>query len=146
MGRTEPTVFSGGGGLLSTVADYTRFTRMLANEGTFEGTRLLAPETVRRMRANHLGGDLERQPTAGFAETTLNGVGFGLGVAVVVEPVRDRGGPGQGEFFWGGVFGTLFWVDPVTRTSCIFMTQQVPPSGHPIRAELRELVYDALLD
>jgi CubicO group peptidase (beta-lactamase class C family) len=146
MGRTEPTVFSGGGGLIGTVADYTRFTRMLACEGTFDGTTVLKPETVRLMRTNQLGGDLTQQRTEDFAEAALDGVGFGLGVACVVDPVRDRGGPGQGEFFWGGVFGTLFWVDPVTRTSCIFMAQQLPPTGHPIRAELRELVYGALLD
>jgi CubicO group peptidase (beta-lactamase class C family) len=140
----RPTVLSGGGGLLSTMRDYLRFTRMLANEGVLEGTRVLAPRTVRLMRSNHLGSDLAALSSGGFAETSFEGVGFGLGFAVLVDPARLHSVAAAGEFFWGGIYSTAFWVDPVEDLSCVFMTQLMPSSAHPIRGQLRQLVYSAL--
>jgi CubicO group peptidase (beta-lactamase class C family) len=142
-GRAMPAILSGGGGLVSTVEDYSRFTRMLAMGGELDGTRLLAPSTVRMMRQNHLPGDLGQLSTGGFAETTFDGVGFGLGFATVVDPTKLRGPSSVGEFYWGGAYSTAFWVDPVNRVSCTFMTQLFPSSTHPIRAQLRQLVYSA---
>jgi CubicO group peptidase (beta-lactamase class C family) len=145
MGRQEPNVFSGGGGMLSTLPDYTRFTRMLAGGGTYDGVRILAPATVRLMTANHLPGDLAQLSTGGFAETTFDGVGFGLGFATVVDPTLLRTSGSRGEFFWGGVMSTVFWVDPATGVTCTFMTQLFPSYTYPIRRQLRQLVYAALV-
>lgn len=143
-GANKPTVLSGGGGLVSTVVDYTRFTRMLAGQGEFEGVRVLAPSTVHLMRQNHLPGDLAQCSTGGFAETTFDGVGFGLGFATILDPVKLRTPSSVGEFYWGGAYSTAFWVDPVRDVTCIFMTQLFPSSTYPIRAQLRQLVYSAL--
>jgi len=138
-----PAVFSGGGGLVSTIDDYLRFTRMLVGEGTFEGTRLLSPRTVRLMASNHVGGDLATLSTGGFAETTLRGVGFGLGFAVLDEPLKLHTPSSRGEFYWGGIYSTGFFVDPIDDISCVFMTQLMPSSFHPIRSQLRQLLYSA---
>ena len=143
-GRVLPTVLSGGGGLVSTLDDYTRFTRMLALEGELDGTRVLAPPTLRLMRQNHLPGDLGQVSTGGFAETSFDGVGFGLGFATILDPVTLRTPSSPGEFYWGGAYSTAFWVDPVTGITCTFMTQLFPSSTYPIRAQLRQLVYSAL--
>ncbi len=141
---TMPKVLSGGGGLYSTLADYTRFTRMLANGGELEGTRVLAPRTVDLMRSNHLKSDLGQLSTGGFAETSFDGMGFGLGFAVVLDPLRTHSIARPGEFNWGGIFSTCFWVDPVEELSCVFMTQLMPSSTHPLRQQLRQLVYSAV--
>ena len=141
-----PTILSGGGGMLSTTADYLRLTTMLLNEGTLDGTRLLAPRTVRLMRSNHLPGDLGSLSTGGFAETTFDGVGFGLGFAVMLDPLKAHSIARPGEYYWGGIFSSAFWVDPVENLSCVFMAQLMPSSSHPIRAQLRQLVYSAMTD
>ena len=141
----RPSILSGGGGLLSTVDDYIRFTDMLVGQGERRGARVLAPSTVRLMTSNHLAGDLGALSTGGFAETTFDGVGFGLGFAVAVDPVRMHSVASPGEYFWGGIFSTAFWVDPVKDVSCIFMTQLMPSSTYPIRSQLRQLVYSALV-
>jgi CubicO group peptidase (beta-lactamase class C family) len=143
-GRTKPAVLSGGGGLVSSLDDYTRFTRMLALDGELEGTRVLAPPTLHLMRQNHLPGDLGELSTGGFAETSFDGVGFGLGFATILDPVKLRTPSSVGEFYWGGAYSTAFWVDPVTGITCTFMTQLFPSSTYPIRAQLRQLVYSAL--
>jgi CubicO group peptidase (beta-lactamase class C family) len=143
-----PSLLSGGGGLVSTAADYHRFTRLLLGRGELDGVRLLAPRTVAYMTRNHLPGgqDLESFGRPLYAETTFNGVGFGLGFSVVLDPVANKIPGNVGEFAWGGAASTAFWVDPVDRVSCIFMTQLLPSSTYPIRSELRQLVYQALLD
>ena len=143
-----PTLFSGGGGLVSTSADYLRFARMLLGRGELDGKRLLAPRTLAYMVRNHLpgGGDLESVGRPLFAETTFNGVGFGLGVSVVLDPVKEKVPGNPGAFAWGGAASTYFWVDPAEELIGIFMTQLLPSSTHPIRSELRQLVYQALID
>ena len=148
MALAPPSLLSGGGGLVSTTADYHRFTRMLLGRGELEGVRLLAPRTVAYMTANHLPGghDLEEVGRPLFAETPFNGVGFGLGFSVVVNTAATKTPGNLGEFAWGGAASTAFWVDPVDQVTCIFMTQLLPSSTHPIRSELRQLVYQALLD
>jgi CubicO group peptidase (beta-lactamase class C family) len=138
-----PAVLSGGGGLVSTMHDYLRFTRMLVGGGQLDGTGLLSPRTVRLMASNHVGADLATLSTGGFAETTLRGVGFGLGFAVLDEPLKLHTPSSQGEFYWGGIYSTGFFVDPVDGISCVFMTQLMPSSFHPIRSQLRQLLYSA---
>ncbi len=143
-----PTACSGGGGLVSTAGDYHRFTQMLLNEGELDGERLLGPRTVRYMRANHLpgGADLEAFGRPLFAEVSFEGVGFGLGFSVVLDPVATRSPSSHGEFGWGGAASTAFWVDPAEQLTVMFFTQLLPSSTHPIRSQLHQLVHQALLD
>jgi len=121
---------------------------MLAREGELDGVRLLGPRTVRMMASNHLpgGADLEQFGRPLFAETTFDGVGFGLGFSVVLDPVAARFPSSRGEFAWGGAASTAFWVDPVERMTVLFLTQLLPSSTHPIRSQLHQLVAQALLD
>jgi len=135
---SEPAGHSGGGGLISTVADYQRFMDAL-----LDGT-LLAPRTLELMTRNHLPGDLQQCNSGGFAETVLDGIGFGLGFAVVLDPMPARSASSVGEYYWGGLASTAFWIDPATGVTASFYTQLAPSSTYPIRAELRQLVYSAL--
>jgi CubicO group peptidase (beta-lactamase class C family) len=148
LALSHPQLLSGGGGLVSTAADYHRFTKMLLQGGELEGTRLLSPRTLARMTQNHLpgGADLEAVGRPLFAETTFTGVGFGLGFSVVIDPVAEKWMGNRGEFGWGGAASTVFWVDPVDEVIVIFMTQLLPSSTYPIRSELHQLVYQALVD
>ena len=143
-----PALESGGGGLVSTAADYMRFTNMLVNGGELEGARILAPMTVRLMASNHLPGgkDLTEMSRSLFSEATNEGVGFGLGFAVVFDPPKTLIPCSMGEFYWGGAASTAFWVDPVEEVTAVFMTQLLPSSSYPIRRELRTLVYSALME
>ncbi|MBM0238078.1 beta-lactamase family protein [Micromonospora sp. ATA32] len=144
----EPTFISGGGGLVSTAADYHRFTQLLLRGGELDGVRLLAPRTIRFMTSNHLpgGGDLASFRPEGFAETVLEGIGFGLGFAVVQDPVPAKVPSSVGEFYWGGLASTAFWVDPVEQVTALLFTQLMPSSTYPLRSQLRQLVYSALID
>jgi CubicO group peptidase (beta-lactamase class C family) len=143
-----PSLESGGGGLVSTAADYMRFANMLVNGGELDGARILSPMTVRLMASNHLPGgkDLTELSRSLFSESTNAGVGFGLGFAVVFDPPKTLVPCSQGEFYWGGAASTAFWVDPVEQVTVVFMTQLLPSSTYPIRRELRTLVYSALME
>jgi CubicO group peptidase (beta-lactamase class C family) len=143
-----PALESGGGGLVSTAADYMRFCNMLLNGGELEGARILAPKTIRLMASNHLPGDkdLTELSRSLFSESTNAGVGFGLGFAVVFDPPKTLIPCSKGEFYWGGAASTAFWVDPVEQVTAVFMTQTLPSSTYPIRRELRTLVYSALME
>jgi CubicO group peptidase (beta-lactamase class C family) len=142
-----PSLFSGGGGLVSTSADYHRFTRMLLGRGELDGVRLLAPRTIELITQNHLPGgqDLETVGRPLYAETNYTGIGFGLGFSVLLDPVAAKTLGNRGEFAWGGAASTAFWVDPVDEVVTIFMTQLLPSSTYRIRTELRQLVYQALI-
>ena len=143
-----PSLFSGGGGLVSTTADYHRFTQLLLGRGELDGTRLLAPKTIALMAQNHLPGghDLETVGRPLYAETNFTGIGFGLGFSVVLDPVAAKTLSNRGELAWGGAASTAFWVDPVDEVVVILMTQLLPSSTYTIRTELRQLVYQALID
>ncbi len=144
----RPAALSGGGGLVSSAADYHRFARMLAGQGQLEGVRLLGSRTVRWMTRNHLpgGADLDSFGRPLYAETPFAGVGFGLGFAVVADPAAYGTLCSPGEFAWGGAAGTAFWVDPAEDLIAVFLTQLVPGSTFPLRTVLRQLVYQALVD
>jgi CubicO group peptidase (beta-lactamase class C family) len=143
-----PSFVSGGGGLVSTAADYMKFCQMLLNRGEFGGHRLIAPKTLDLMATNHLpeGKDLTQMSRSLFSESTNAGVGFGLGFAVVQDAPRTLVPCSDGEFYWGGAASTAFWVDPEEDLSVVFMTQVLPSSAYPIRRELRTLVYSALVE
>jgi CubicO group peptidase (beta-lactamase class C family) len=143
-----PAMFSGGGGLVSTAADYGRFTGMLLGGGALQGVRVIGPRTLRYMARNHLpgGGTLASLGRGQFAEVAYDGVGFGLGFSVSVDPVATKVTASPGEHAWGGLASTAFWVDPAEDLAVHFFTQLVPSSTYPIRTELRQLVYAALVD
>jgi CubicO group peptidase (beta-lactamase class C family) len=150
--RKPPPMLSGGGGLVSTAADYHRFTQMLLRRadspaGELDGIRLLSPRTVAYMGRNHLPGgvDLETYGRPLDAQTPMRGVGFGLGFGVVIDPVPGRVVRSPGEMSWGGMASTAFWIDPAEELTVTFFTQLVPSSAHPIRPQLRQLVYQALV-
>jgi CubicO group peptidase (beta-lactamase class C family) len=143
-GKVE--TFSGGGGLVSTLDDYWRFAEMLRGGGSFGGHRLLSSRTVRLMTSNHLAGDIAAIGPKSFAETSFEGVGFGLGFWVVLDPAAALMSANIGDHGWGGMASTVFWVDPVDDLVVVFLTQLVPSSTYPNRRELRALVQGALVD
>jgi CubicO group peptidase (beta-lactamase class C family) len=144
----EPTFLSGGGGLVSTAADYHRFTQMLARGGELDGARLLGPHTVAYMTRNHLpgGADIETFGRPLSAESGSRGVGFGLGVSVVIDAAAGKSLSHEGEYAWGGLASTAFYVDPAAEVTAMFFTQLSPSSTYPIRPQLRTLVNQALVD
>lgn len=151
LGRVEqqrPAACLGGDGLISTIADYHRFTQMLLRGGELDGVRLLSNRTLRYMIRNHLPGrvDLEHFGRPLFAETTFDGIGFGLGFAVTLDPVANKVLASAGEYGWGGAASTVFWVDPAEQITVLLLTQLFPSSTHPLRPQLRQLVYQALVD
>jgi CubicO group peptidase (beta-lactamase class C family) len=121
---------------------------MLLHRGELDGVRLLGDRTVRYMTANHLpgGADLAAFGRPLFAETTFAGTGFGLGVSVVLDPIVGKTLGSAGEFGWGGAASTAFWVDPAEQLTVVFLTQLLPSSTYPIRSQLHQLVYSALVD
>ena len=143
----EPVFFSGGGGLVSTMADYHRFCEMLRRGGELDGTRIIGPRTLAFMTRNHLvgGASLAELALDSFSETTPAGVGFGLGFAMTVDGVR-AGSPSEGDYYWGGAASTVFWVDPVQDLVVIFLTQLMPSSTFNFRGQLKSIVYSALED
>jgi CubicO group peptidase (beta-lactamase class C family) len=143
-----PTFYSGGGGLCSTAVDYLTFCRALLNRGELGGVRLLGPKTLALMTTNHLPGgrDLPAMSRSMFAEATYNGMGFGLGFAVSMNPAQMLIAGSPGEYSWGGAAGTAFWIDPAEELITIFMTQVMPSTAFPIRRELRTMIYAAITD
>lgn len=142
----EVRIFSGGGGLVSTPGDYLRFAEMLRGGGRLGDVRLLSPKTVEVMTRNALPGDLASMGQAVFAEVPFDGIGFGLGVAVMLDPAIAKTLAGIGDYGWGGMASTVFWIDPAAEMTVIFVTQLVPSSSYPNRKELRALAYSSLTD
>jgi CubicO group peptidase (beta-lactamase class C family) len=147
-GTSKPAMLGGGGGLVGTAHDYLRFAHMLLNRGELDGVRLLGTRTVDYMTRNHLpgGASLEDFGRPLFAETSFDGVGFGLGFSVVLDSAENKVMRSEGEFSWGGAASTIFWVDPVNEIVALFLTQLLPSSTYPIRSELNQLVQQALVD
>jgi CubicO group peptidase (beta-lactamase class C family) len=148
----RPAFLGGGGGLVSTAADYHRFTSMLlatpgSPAGQLDGVTVLSPRTAGFMLRNHLPGgvDLEAFGRTLFAEAPFRGVGFGLGFAIVIDPVPGKTVGSTGEASWGGAASTAFFIDQATGLTVSFFTQLLPSSAHPIRSQLRQLVYQALI-
>lgn len=136
---------SGGGGLLSTTGDYSRFCEMLRRGGELDGVRILGDRTLRLMTRNHLAGgaDLSELASGSFSETAYDGVGFGLGFATTLDEVT-AGSLGAGDYYWGGYASTIFWVDPVEDLYVIFMTQLVPSATFNFRGQLKSIIYSSL--
>ena len=141
-----PAICSGGGGLVSTVGDYLRFCQFMLNRGELDGARLLGRKTVALMTANHLRGDMAAMGMPRFSESSYEGIGFGLGFSVMLDPARAQIVGSPGEFAWGGAASTAFWVDPAEDMAVVLLTQLMPSSAYPIRRELRVLAYAAITD
>jgi CubicO group peptidase (beta-lactamase class C family) len=137
--RDAPKFESGGGGLVSTAADYARFLQMLLNRGKFDGVRLLSRKTIELMTADHLG------PITGAPDLLLPGYGFGLGFAVRLEPGISHVPGSVGQYFWGGLAGTTFWVDPAEELFAILLIQG-PGQRDYFRTLFRDMVYAAFDD
>ena len=143
-----PRWHSGGGGLASTAADYLRFSQMLLNGGELDGARLLSPKTVAHMASDHLPPDIAYSETTrarfgALAPVPEMGYGFGLGFAVRKATGRSPVPGSVGDFFWGGVTGTYFWIDPAEDLAVVLM-MQAPDQRLPYRYLARQLVYAAL--
>jgi CubicO group peptidase (beta-lactamase class C family) len=150
--RVKPRMLGGGGGLVSTAADYHRFLQLLLERpdspaGELDGVRLLAPRTVRYMGRNHLPGgvDIASFGRALNAESPMVGSGFGLGFAVVTDPAALKVDCSAGELSWGGAASTAFWIDQAEGLTVSFFTQLIPSNAYPLRAQLRQLVYQSFL-
>ena len=144
----EALVYSGGGGLTGSLGDYGAFCQMLLNGGELHGQRILGRKTVEYMRLNHLpqNRDMAAMGQPVWSETSYDGIGFGLGFAVVIDPVKAHIVTSIGEHHWGGAASTFFWLDPQEDLFVVFFTQLIPSSTYPIRRELRTAVYQALID
>ena len=138
---------SGGGGLFSTMADYHNFCSMLLNQGEFNGKRLIGRKTLELMTVNHLPNnqDLTEMSESAFSETPYAGVGFGLGVSVMLDPAKSQTTSDIGEYGWGGAASTVFMINPKEDMFIIFLTQLLPSSTYQVRRELRSLVYSSLM-
>lgn len=139
---------SGGGGLLSTVHDYHRFCLMLLGGGSLDGQQIISRKTLELMTLNHLtgGGDLTEHSIGVFSEDDNAGIGFGLGFATTIDPARSGVPSSIGDFYWGGMFSTGFFVDPIEDIAMVFMTQLMPSSTYPVRREVKTMIYAALND
>ena len=135
----EPhTYFSGAGGLVSTARDYFRFHQMMLNGGELDGARILSRKTVELMTANHTGDKGIWLAGPGY--------GFGLGYAVVTD-LGPSGTPrSEGSYYWGGAFGTIFWVDPSEELIGILMEQVRPYTHLNVRPDLATMTYQAIVD
>ena len=145
---SPPSFVSGGGGLCSTAADYLTFCRALLNGGELDGIRLVGPKTLHLMTSNHLPGGktLPELSRSLFSEATYEGIGFGLGFSVTLDPARTLIPGSRGEYAWGGAATTSFWIDPAEQLIAIFMTQVLPSTATAIRRELRTMIYSAITD
>jgi CubicO group peptidase (beta-lactamase class C family) len=144
---SKPKFLAGGGGLVSKIQDYWRFAQMIANGGEYEGRRYLKPETVALMHANVL----EPGVNVTLYSPETRGLGFGLDFAIVLDPIAALTSQGIWSYYWGGAFGTWFWIDPVNEMIVIGMIQNVSGSqtaaGNPaVREQSARLAYAAMTD
>ena len=135
---------SGGGGAISTVADYLRFAQMLLDGGTLGGVRILGRKTVELMRADHLGTGIVNRITT--MDPSCHGYGFGLGFAVRREAGVAAMLGSAGDYYWSGVYGTYFWIDPAEQMATVFMAAAPGQMRLRYRQLMRALVLQAIVD
>jgi CubicO group peptidase (beta-lactamase class C family) len=142
----QPTMPSGGGGMITTAQDYMRFAQMLLNLGELDGVRILAPSTVQLMTSNHLAPNLMTGEFSIGPETIRPGMGWGYDCAVFTDPAQADEIVGKGTFFWLGAADTWFWVDPANDLIFVGMTQHmIGPNQPNVEALSRPTVYQALV-
>jgi CubicO group peptidase (beta-lactamase class C family) len=147
----KPDLFSGGGGMFSTAGDYARFSQMLLNGGELEGVRILGPKTIALMTSDQLPANTERHTPVAmalgpFGPTPEMGTSFGLGFAVRVDAGRNPEPGSVGDFSWGGITGTLFWVDPKEKLVAVMMVQSAQAMNGVMWRQARTMVYQALVN
>ncbi|MEU2280352.1 serine hydrolase domain-containing protein [Streptomyces sp. NPDC013178] len=145
----RPRFLSGSGGMVATAYDIHRFMELLRRRGELDGTRLLRPETVDLMTRNHLPGGADLRTVGSrpaHDEPGNDGVGFGLGVSVVIDPERTQAPSGLGTYGWSGVATTTFWVDPSRDLTVQFLTQLRPRKSLKLYPDLKRLVHEAVTD
>jgi len=145
----RPQWISGDMGMVSTASEYARFTQMLLNRGTLEGVRLVGPKTIDLMTANHLPPGIKYPPGAwkqflGTLPSPEAGQGFGLGFCVRTEPGVNPSPGSVGDYYWSGIYGTYFWVDPKENLTAVLMLNAAPQARY-YRALMRDYVYQALV-
>jgi CubicO group peptidase (beta-lactamase class C family) len=150
---SRPNYMSGGAGMVSTAADYYRFAQMLLNGGQVDGIRLLSPKTVEYMTSDHLWPDVLFSPTTldlleplGIAPTPKTGQTFGLGFMIRTQTGRNQMLGTSGTFYWVGIWGTAFWVDPKEQLVAVLMVQAAPAQARYYRSLFRNLVYQAIIE
>ena len=143
----QPTMPSGGGGGVSTLADYYRFAQMMAHGGALDGARVLSPETVKVMTSNHLQ-PVQLTGKFGAGQSMMRpGFGYGFNCAVIFDPPTAEMGDGKGTFFWDGAAGTWFWVDPTNDVVFVAMIQRMRgQDNHTLEYRSHAVVYGALTD
>ncbi len=134
---------SGGGGLVSTAADYWRFAQMMLNRGELDGKRIISPDTVALMTTNQIDEKLLPMSFNGVARGEFSGYGFGLGYCINIDPANTAAAGSKGDFGWGGMADTYCWVDPAKDLVAILMQQYLPSLHHAGRKEFRDAVYAA---
>jgi CubicO group peptidase (beta-lactamase class C family) len=144
---TQPTMPSGGGGLVSTIDDYYRFAQMMANGGELDGKRVLSPATVKLMTSNHLPDRLLTGEW-GIGQSIMRpGFGYGFNCAVIFDPPQAGAPDGKGTWFWDGAAGTWFWVDPTNDVVFVAMIQRMRGhDNHTLEYKSHAAVYSALVD
>jgi CubicO group peptidase (beta-lactamase class C family) len=142
----QPTMPSGGGGMVSTAEDYYRFAQMLADGGELNGKRILAPATVKLMTSNHLPPSLLTGEYGIGAQQMRAGFGYGYNCAVEFDPQTANLPDGKGTFLWDGAAGTWFWVDPTNDVVFVGMIQRMRGGNPNVQYLSRALVYQALVD
>ncbi len=142
----QPTMPSGGGGLVSTAEDYYRFAQMLGGNGELDGVRILAPSSVRLMSANHVPQNLLTGEFGIGLQQLRPGFGYGYNCAVLYDPLEANLPDGKGTFFWDGAAGTWFWVDPTNDIVFVGMIQRLRGGATNVEYLSRSAVYQALVD
>ncbi|MDH4111002.1 MAG: beta-lactamase family protein [Gammaproteobacteria bacterium] len=138
------TLFSGGGGLVSTAMDYMVFCEMLRRGGTYNGARLLGPKTIQYMTTNHLTDAVRNEGATEFPAYHLYpGQSFGLGFGVITDPGQSQVISSAGEYSWGGAADTKFWIDPEEDLVAILMTQLMRAPWE-TRYQMKVATYQAL--
>ena len=147
--RGRPRFLSGSGGMVASAHDVHRFMELLRRRGELDGVRLLAPETVDLMTSNHLPGGVDLRVFGSHPahdEPGNDGVGFGFGVSVVIDPDRTLAPLGLGTYGWSGAATTTFWVDPSRDLTVQFYTQVRPKTSHTMILDLKKFVHEAVTD
>jgi CubicO group peptidase (beta-lactamase class C family) len=146
------TYFSGVGGLVSTAADYTRFCKMLANGGELYGERILGPRTLHLMATNHLAGGRDMKEMGGGSRIARPGMGFGLGFAVLLDPVVAGVIGTPSEYYWSGAANTAFFVNPAEDLFVLLLTQVMTNPlvegsiSQQLQRQMRVIAYTAIMD
>ncbi len=148
-----PSLYSGGGGLISTAADYYKFLKMLLDQGRVGKDFILSPKTVQLMKMNHLPGDMKSflatqhvSNNKVVGEISPEGSGFGLGFSVLIDQAKAGYTGSVGIYSWGGAASTFFFIDPKEELVAIFLTQFMPSSIYPIRNQFRTAVYQSIIE